>query len=285
MNTLRFARVRLPFVRAGLSATLAVAGIAALFGTDCRAGVPLTGALAAGAAGQSDYGTIKGRLVWGGAQAPAQKILVATGQAPKDPAVCAAAAPINDNSLVVDLKTKGIKYAVVYLVKPNGENPAAVKALAAKKATVAIDNKNCEFVPFLTAIHQDQKIDFTSSDPVNHNVHGTPFMNDGFNFILPPNGSVSKSFVAEKRVIPLTCDIHPWMKGYFMVFDHPFFAVTGDDGSFEITGVPSGSQNLVIWQAAVGYANPGLAKGMPVSVAAGKTTDVGDVALDPAKVK
>jgi len=238
-----------------------------------------------GLAAEGDNGTIKGRLVWGGAEAPAPKNLVEKGQSTKDPAICAADGPIIDRSLVVDPKTKGIKSAFVYLVKPSGENPDAVKALVSKKASVEVDNKNCEFIPFATAIHEEQSIDFKSSDPVNHNVHLSPFTNDAFNAIIPPNGVITKKFVAEKRVIPLTCDIHPWMKGYVMVFDHPFFAVTGEDGSFEITGVPEGTQNLVIWQAAVGYVNEGLARGMPVTVGSGKVTDLGDVALDPAKVK
>src|SRR5262249_41922444 len=100
-----------------------------------------------------------------------------------------------------------------------------------------------------------------------------------------PNGELKKKLVAEKRPIPLACDIHPWMKGHIMVFDHPFFAVTGPDGSFEIRGVPAGEQNLVVWQSNVGFVTPGLLKGMPVKVEAGKVRDVGAIKLDPAKVK
>jgi hypothetical protein len=74
------------------------------------------------------------------------------------------------------------------------------------------------------------------------------------------------------------------MKGYIMVFDHPFFAVTGPDGSFEIEGVPAGTQNFVIWQETVGYATQGLARGMPVKVGAGQVTDVGEIKLVPKSV-
>ena len=70
-----------------------------------------------------------------------------------------------------------------------------------------------------------------------------------------------------------------------MVFDHPFFAVTGPDGSFEIKGVPAGDQNVVVWQEKVGYVTPGTGRGMPVKVAAGEVTDVGEIKIDPAKVK
>jgi len=244
----------------------------------------LVGGLAATASAQG-YGTIKGRLVWGGDTAPEPKPLVAKGQAGKDPAVCAANEAIPNNDLAVDPKTKGVRYGFAYLVRPNGSNPDAAKALASKTAKVVIDQKNCEFLPYATAVIQDQKVEFKSSDPVNHNVHLSPFTNAPFNTILAPGQSVEKSFVPERRVMPLTCDIHPWMKGWLMVFDHPFFAVTGEDGSFEIKGVPAGTQNLVVWQAAVGYANQGLAKGMPVKVDADGVTDVGEVKVDPAKVK
>ena len=89
----------------------------------------------------------------------------------------------------------------------------------------------------------------------------------------------------EKRPIAVGCDLHPWMTGYLMVFDHPFFAVTGEDGSFEIKGVPAGKQNVVVWQEKVGYVTPGFAVGVPVEVKAGATVDLGDVKLDPKKLK
>jgi len=284
MKMFRSGIVRGQGLAAGLSAVAAVGGLFLTAEAPARAGVP-AGVVAAAVTGQSGYGTIKGRLVWGGQKTPELKPLVAVGQASKDPAVCAASEAIPNNDLVIDPKTKGVKFGFAYLIKPNGTNPEAVKAIVSKTPTVVIDQKNCIFLPYATAIHQDQTIDFKSSDPVNHNVHLNPFTNPAFNQILAPNQNVEKKFVAERRVIPLTCDIHPWMKGWIMVFDHPFFAVTGEDGSFEIKGVPAGAQNLVLWQAAVGFANQGLGRGMPVKVEAGGVTDVGEIKLDPAKVK
>lgn len=250
----------------------------------------LANAFATPAHAQADFGTIKGRLVWGGDQAPEAKVLVAKGdQTVKDPAVCAVH-EIRSNDLVVDSKTKGVADGVAYLVKPSGTNPAAEKALLAK-TEVEIDQKNCTFVPTTTAMHKDQALEFKSSDAVNHNVRYAAFTNAPFNQILPPNGTTKVTLVAEKtatggyRPIPLACDIHPWMKGYIMVFDHPFFAVTQPDGSFEIKGVPPGMQNLVVWQGAAGFASTGASRGMPVKVTAGGVTDVGEIKIDPAKVK
>ncbi len=177
-----------------------------------------------------------------------------------------------------------MKFAFVFLVKPNGKNTALAEALVAKTPVVHIDQKNCEFVSFATALLDTQSLLFKSSDPVNHNVHISPFTNPPFNVILAPNGSITKSLVAERRPISLVCDIHPWMKGWIMVFDHPFFAVTAADGSFEIKGVPIGDQNVVVWQAKVGYVNEGLAKGMKVSIKP-EGTDLGEIKLDPARIK
>jgi hypothetical protein len=177
-----------------------------------------------------------------------------------------------------------VKYGIAYLTKPAGSNPDGVKALVSKRPKVEIDQKNCVFLPHVVLLHQDQLLEFKSSDPTGHNIHLTSF-NVNFNQMLAPGGSMEKKVDADRRPIRLTCDIHPWMAGWIGVYDHPFFAVTGEDGSFEIAGVPAGDQKLVVWQETVGYASNGAAAGMAVTVQAGKTTDVGNITLDPAKVK
>lgn len=230
---------------------------------------------------QGGFGTIKGRLVWGGAEAPKRKEI--TENKKKDPEVCAKV-PLFDTELVVDEKTKGVGQAFAFLPSPKGKNPEAEKALLEKTPVVVIDQVNCEYVPYSTAAHKNQTIDFKSSDPAGHNVHYTGFSNNA-NFALGPNGSSKKKLVAEKRPINLACDIHPWMKGNIMVFDHPFFAVTGPDGSFEITGVPAGKQNLIVWQRKAGYVTEGGSKGLEVDVKAGGVVDLGEIKLDPSKIK
>ncbi len=228
---------------------------------------------------QANFGTIKGQLVWDGDAIPPAKVLAAVGQAAKDPTVCAKDKGIMSKELVVDPASKGVRYAFAYLPKPQGANPEAVKALVAKTPVVEIDQKNCEFMPYVTAMNQEQSLVLKSSDPTNHNVRFSAFVNAPFNQILPPNGQVSLKLVAERRPIPLACDIHPWMKGYIMVFDHPFFAITDTDGSFEIQGVPAGEQKLVVWQETKGYVTEGKAAGVPVSVQAGGVTDVGTIKM------
>ncbi len=268
----------------GRSAVLGVAGLILSQAVAGAATLP-PGLLGATAAGQGEYGTIKGRLVWGGSEIPPAKNLVEKGKAPKDPDTCAKDEAVPSRELVVDPKTKGVAFGFAYLVKPKGSNPEAVNELLSRSPKVELDQKNCEFIPYVQAIHQDQTLLIKSSDPVNHNVRYAAFSNSPFNQILAPRGQMEVKLIAERRPIVVACDIHSWMKAYVMVFDHPFFAITAPDGSFEIKGVPAGEQNLVLWQEKVGYVNPEKARGTPVSVRAGEVTDVGAVTINPSQVK
>ncbi len=260
------------------------------FTADCAAAANIpAGLLALNLAAQGEYGTIKGRLVWGGSEIPPARALVEKGRASKDPEVCAREESVPNRELVVDPKTKGVAYAFAFLVRPKSSNPEAIKALVARSPKVELDQKNCEFQPYTLAIHQDQTLVIKSSDACNHNVRYNGFANTAFNQILAPKGEVEVKLVAERRPIVVACDIHSWMKAYVMIFDHSFFAVTGPDGLFEIQGVPAGTQNLVLWQEKVGYVgytDPAKkAQGRAITVRAGEVTDVGSVVLDPAQVK
>jgi hypothetical protein len=236
--------------------------------------------MVAGLVGQTSYGTIKGRLVWGGPEAPKPKVLQEKGKAQKDPEVCARDESILSQQLVVDPKTKGVAYGFAYIPRPIGENPDAVKDLVAKHPQVELDQKNCEFRPHVIAVHQDQIVVFKSSDPTNHNMRLAGF-NNSMNQTLPPQGKLQIKMVPERIPIEVKCDIHPWMNGWIKVFDHPFFATTSKDGSFEIKGVPAGEQHLVVWHETIGYVTPGRAQGITVTVRAGESTDVGEIKLAP----
>jgi len=258
--------------------------IASRYSDQADAAPPSSTLIAASLLGQAEFGTIKGRLVWGGDDAPAPKVLQPMGKASNNPDVCAKNAPILDQALLVDPKTKGVAYGLAYLVRPKGGNPAAVEDLVAQHPKVVLDQKNCEFRPYVLPMHQDQILIIKTSDPlISHNVRMSPFNNTGRNQTLGPGGQLELKLVAERRPFELRCDIHPWMNAWVLVCDHPFFATTAADGTFEIKGVSPGSQQLLVWHKS-GFVTSGQARGMSVEVKAGEAVDVGEIKLDPKKV-
>ena len=117
---------------------------------------------------------------------------------------------------------------------------------------VMVDQVNCRYVPHVVAIRAGQALHVTTSDPTLHNVHGLCIENSAFNFALVAKGqSKDLTFDLPER-FPLQCDVHPWMKAYVQVFSHPWFAVSDQEGKFEIRNVPNGSFTLVAWQEKYG---------------------------------
>ncbi len=262
--------------------SIAVLAVALVLPCVANAAPQVAAVLCSEMVGQTEFGTIKGRIVWGGEEIPAPKVLEEKGKAKVNPEVCARDQTIYDRELVVDPKTKGVLYCCAYLVRPKGSNPDAVKELLAKHPTVEIDQKNCEFLPYMTAMHEGQTLVVKSSDAgINHNFHISGF-NNGANQNVPAGTELKLKLNPENRPIPVECNIHPWMKANVLILDHPFFATAGTDGSFEIKGVPAGTQNLVLWHKS-GFVNKGGGRGMPVMVKAGEVTDVGEIVMTPKK--
>jgi plastocyanin len=225
------------------------------------------------------WGTLKGQITFNGTP-PAPKELVEQGKAPKDPTVCAKDAPIPSERLVVDGATKGVKNVLVYIPKPTAVNEEAKSA--ASTAKVEFDQKNCTFIPHVVAVMVGATVDLKNSDPANHNINSRLKQNS-FNSLLSGGQGVERKVdAAERTPGELTCDIHPWMKGYWMVLDNPYFAVTDDKGNFEIKNVPAGSQKVVVWQEAVGFVT--ASAGNPVTVKANDTATM-DLKIEASKVR
>ena len=110
---------------------------------------------------------------------------------------------------------------------------------------VGLDQKGCVYSPHVIAVMVDQGVEFTNSDPTNHNIHPMPSANAEWNESQPPGGEKKlKKFSKPETMIPVKCNIHPWMKAYVNVSPHPYFALSGDDGSYIIKGLPAGEYTL-----------------------------------------
>ena len=227
---------------------------------------------------QAGTGTIKGRLVWAGGPVLAPKVPVKKGDPNvKDP-VCKANDILN-RDMEVDPATKGVKPTPSPTCQAGRRLLGHREGPGRKTPEVVVTQINCEYVPYATVVHTDQKLIFKSSDPVGHNVHFKPFANAPVNQMLPPNGKMTYHQEGQKRPAMAVCSIHPWMKGYVLIVDNPFAVVTKADGSFEIKDVPAGTQHLIVLLPSKGYVTEGAGKGMPVTVKAGETTDMGEIKL------
>jgi polysaccharide lyase family 4-like protein len=112
-----------------------------------------------------------------------------------------------------------------------------------------LDQNGCHYRPHVLGLMTNQKLRITNSDPTQHNIHPTPKNNPEWNQ-TQPNGAppIEKSFTRAEVLIPVKCNQHPWMKAYIGVLKHPFFGVSGEDGSYTIKGVPPGTYNVAAWR-------------------------------------
>jgi plastocyanin len=117
----------------------------------------------------------------------------------------------------------------------------------ASAAPLVIDQKGCEYTPQIQAVQTDQKIMVKNSDPVLHNVHTLPAVagNAEKNQAQAPNGpDLTFTFSKPEPFLKFKCDVHPWMFAWISVFDSPYFAVSGKDGTFKIANVPNGKYKI-----------------------------------------
>lgn len=125
---------------------------------------------------------------------------------------------------------------------------ASGKSTGASAPPVVLDQKGCEYIPSILAVQTDQKLLVKNSDPVLHNVHAVPAADSGNrerNDAQLANGpDLTFSFSKPEMFLKFKCDVHLWMFAWVSVFDHPYFAVSGKDGSFKIANVPPGKYKL-----------------------------------------
>jgi plastocyanin len=122
------------------------------------------------------------------------------------------------------------------------------KSTGASAPPVVLDQKGCEYVPSILAVQTDQKITVKNSDPVLHNVHNVPAEGSGNkekNEAQLPNGpDLTFTFPKPENFLKIKCDVHQWMFAWVSIFDHPYFAVSGKDGTFKIANVPPGKYKI-----------------------------------------
>ncbi len=238
--------------------------------------------LFAASAPAAEWGSIKGHFVVDGTP-PAQPPLRLTDD------YCIKLNPPN-KSLVVD--TKGdLANAVVFIRVARNEKIDVHPDYAAELAKpVVLDNKGCEFHPHVTLVRVGQKFVVKNSDPMGHNTKWDLAVNGSFNQIIEVGKEVSVTFAKpEANAAPVHCSIHAFMEGQLLVQDHPYMAVSGDDGTFEIKNIPAGKHSFQFWHEK-GYLSDLKLKGgttdrrgrADITIKAGETLDLGDLKVPAA---
>jgi len=133
---------------------------------------------------------------------------------------------------------------------------------------VTFEQKGCIYEPHVVAVRANQKLKMVNSDNTTHNIHPLPANNREWNKAEPAGTTMEESFPREEIAIPVKCNVHPWMKSYIAVFKHPYFAVTGKDGSFKLPSLPPGEYTVEAWHEKLGTMT------QKITVAAGESKTV-----------
>jgi hypothetical protein len=237
----------------------------------------------------AEWGSIKGRFVVDGAPPKPQPLVVTKDQ------FCIETMPKNESVVVGE--GGGLANAVVYLRLPRGGKITPHPDFAAQLNEPAVlDNKDCAFVPHIALVRVGQPFVIKNSDPppVSHNTNAKLIANGQFNVIIPVGEEKTMKFSkTESLPMPVNCNIHPFMQGHIVVQDHPYMAVSGEDGTFEIANVPAGKHEFQFWHEAPGYLKDlkiGTGKSnrqgrVQLTVAAGKELDLGDIKIPASMLK
>jgi plastocyanin len=148
-------------------------------------------------------------------------------------------------------------------------------------AGAKLDQHGCRYVPHVFGVRVGQQIEIINSDPTLHNIHAMPKANPEFNNGQPIQGmKMNHAFKAKEVMVPFKCDVHGWMNAYVGVLDHPYFAVSKEDGSFEIKGLPPGTYTIEAWHEKLGATTQSVTIGAKESKEVSFSFDAAKAAAD-----
>ncbi len=199
----------------------------------------LPAALAAlAAAGAASAGEIRGQVRVTGSVPPPTMLRVTI-----DHYVCGTEKRAED--LVVS-PARELQNVVVWLGNPPPGAPSTAPA-----TPVQMDQKGCVFEPHVVVVPAGGTVEFLNSDRLLHNLHSKPRDNPAFNRTQPKGRTIPITF-AQPEIVPVTCDLHAWMRAWVVVAPHAFYAVTDSQGRFRLDNLPPGEYTLRYWHERLG---------------------------------
>jgi Carboxypeptidase regulatory-like domain len=134
-----------------------------------------------------------------------------------------------------------LQWVVVYISA--GDQGSSAPAQAER-----YDQKGCQYIPHILPMQVAQQLQIFNDDQTSHNIHPLSKANPEWNKSQPPGSPPIDTKYDKPEFIPVKCNIHPWMHGYFVVLNTSHYSVTGEDGSFDIKGLAPGKYTVTAWQ-------------------------------------
>lgn len=138
----------------------------------------------------------------------------------------------------------GLRWAFVYVKEGARPSPPP-------RAPAFLAQAGCLYRPHVLGVQVGQPLAIVNEDPLLHNVHVLPFANREFNFVPPTQGlEARRIFRSPEVMIRVVCDVHPWMRAWIGVLDHPYFAVTDAEGAYALPELAAGLYTVEAWHEA-----------------------------------
>lgn len=201
-------------------------------------------------------GTISGEVKFVGTPPAFKKILVN-----KDIQACGQE-KFNEELMVSS--GQGMRWVVAWVELVN--TTMGVASIQAKP--VVLDQKSCQFKPHVLLVPQGGEVKILNPDGVLHNFHTESKINPPVNLAQPGFRKEMSVKFERPEIFRIKCDAHGWMSGWIVVTQHPFYAVTDEDGKFRIDNIPVGKRLVRMWHETLGEFSK------EVEVRAGKETKI-----------